>query len=184
MHICTWYVSCTYVRICTYCTYMHVFCMYQNICLWEIHTYTYIYVQYLHLQSYMQIDTYTYIYCNIRAYTYIYVYQYPYLQYIQIRAYTYNRYIYLQYMLIRSYTLEASTPRIRYVRIRTYTDIYIHIRTNTIYDETHVFLTNILGNTWKYVQYEHPKMNMYFWILNESVRILCVFCSILHVFKK
>ena len=131
------------VRILYVFTYMYVLYVYAGILyvstyiIWEIHTYTYVYVQYLHVQSYVQIYTYTYIYYNIHTYTYIYVFQYPYLQYIQIHKLT-----------IHADTI-ASIPRIRYIRIRTYTDIYIHICTNTIYD---VYKRIFDKYTLKYVQ--------------------------------
>ncbi len=126
------YVLSVYARICTYL----------NICLWEIHTSAYIYVQYVHIHTYLHIDTYTYIYWHIRIiHTYTYIRTdtcntYRYMHILTIRSCTYNTYRY-----DRIHTMQAPyrLDTYRYVNILTYTYIYVQIRTDLVYAHIYWF---------------------------------------------
>ena len=158
--------------------------------------------------TYTYIHAYRCIYIYIHRYTYntdIYMHTYTYIQYKQIHTYTYNMYIYLPYVHIHTidaYTYNTyihtyniyidNTYIYRWCKqhmymILTYTYIYLHIHTYTckynLSTYMHVFCkdsTKIHANTYRYLQYEHQKEILSFWILKK----VYVFGMYSHVFVR
>ena len=120
--------------MCQYCRYFHSTDP-------EIHADTYIYIQYLLIQTYLQYLQYLHIFAK-PTYTYVYCNTYIYIQYLQIHiipthtvipTYTYNTYIYMQYLDILTYLHIPVIPTDtnKYLRITVYTYRYMLIHANT-----------------------------------------------------
>ena len=128
------YVHLHIVHILYVYTYMYVLtvyariCMYLNKCPWEIHTNTNVYLQYVHVQTYIHI--YTCIYDCIRAI----------LTDTFIRTHTYNIYRYVHIHTIRTYTDDTySYEQIHSINEPHKPDTYIYLCIPTYTINTNIY---------------------------------------------